>query len=108
MFDIALHGMLLYAISSCSKGVNIFASGLFTALSNGKVSAFCRSCALWLPGSVHFRAPRIWGVNGIWLAIPVAEVLSLAVSIWCLVRFRKVYHYDKKGPVPKVTGPFNR
>ena len=76
------------------KGVNIFASGLFTALSNGKVSAFLSFLRTFgFLVLCIFVLPRIWGVNGIWLAIPVAEVLSLAVSIWCLVRFRKVYHY---------------
>ncbi len=94
VFDIALHGMLLYAISFLLKGVNIFASGLFTALSNGKVSAFLSFLRTFgFLVLCIFVLPRIWGVNGIWLAIPVAEVLSLAVSIWCLVRFRKVYHY---------------
>ena len=94
VFDIALPGMLLYAISFLLKGVNIFASGLFTALSNGKVSAFLSFLRTFgFLVLCIFVLPRIWGVNGIWLAIPVAEVLSLAVSIWCLVRFRKVYHY---------------
>ncbi len=94
VYDIALHGMRLYAISFLLKGVNIFASGLFTAFSNGKVSAFLSFLRTFgFLVLCIFALPKIWGVDGIWLAIPVAELLSLAVSGWCLVRFRHVYHY---------------
>ncbi|WP_367925603.1 MATE family efflux transporter [uncultured Ruthenibacterium sp.] len=94
VYSIALHGMRLYALSFLLKGVNIFSSGLFTALSNGKVSAFLSFLRTFgFLVLCIFLLPKLWGVNGIWLAIPVAEILSLAVSGWCLFRFRSVYHY---------------
>ena len=94
VFDIASDGMKLFAIGFLFMGFNIFASGLFTALSNGLVSAvlaFLRTfvfliAAIWL-------LPLLFGVPGVWFAIPAAELLALAVSLACIFRFRSRYHY---------------
>lgn len=94
VFDIASDGMKLFAIGFLFMGFNIFASGLFTALSNGLVSAvlaFFRTfvfliAAIWL-------LPLLFGVPGVWFAIPAAELLALAVSLACIFRFRSRYHY---------------
>lgn len=40
-----------------------------------------------------FVLPLIWGLNGIWLAVVFAEILSLVVSIMFLVMNRKKYQY---------------
>lgn len=94
VFQIAKHGFTLFSISFLFTGVNIFSSALFTAFSDGKVSAiisFLRTfvflivCLLVLP--------LILEIDGIWLAVPVAEGLALIVSIYYLVRYRKTYHY---------------
>ncbi|MBS5122705.1 MAG: hypothetical protein KHZ06_07440 [Blautia sp.] len=37
--------------------------------------------------------PLIWGIDGIWLAVPVAEAVSLFVSVYCLIRYKKIYKY---------------
>ena len=37
--------------------------------------------------------PAIWGVTGVWLAIPVAEFVTLFLSIFYQRRKRTVYHY---------------
>ena len=38
-------------------------------------------------------APRLLGVDGIWLSIPAAEALALLVSAWYMVRLKPVYGY---------------
>ena len=73
---------------------NIFSSGFFTALNNGVISAiisFARTLIFQL-GSVLIL-PFFIGLNGIWLAIVVAELLALFISIYFFVSKRKVYHY---------------
>ena len=40
-----------------------------------------------------FLLPLVMEVNGIWLTVPVAELLTLGVSIFYFIRLRKVYHY---------------
>ena len=37
--------------------------------------------------------PLVLGVDGIWLAITVAELLCLLVTVSCLVKLRGRYHY---------------
>lgn len=94
VFGLTKYGFAIFSFSFLCTGMNIFASALFTAFSNGKISAilsflrtfvFLTSCLLFLP--------LFWGVDGIWLAVPVAEVMALFVSVYYLVRFKKVYQY---------------
>ena len=35
--------------------------------------------------------PRVWGVMGVWLAVPAAECVMFSVSAACLFRFRRQY-----------------
>ena len=94
VFALAKHGMGLFAIEFLFMGLNIFASGLFTALSNGKISAllsFLRTFAFILPAILIL--PAVWAVDGVWLAVPVAELLALAVSLWFIIRRKKEYGY---------------
>ena len=75
-------------------GFNIFASGMFTALSNGVVSAvlaFSRSFVFMLITMIVL--PLILGVNGIWLATPAAELMALALSAVMFFLYRKRYGY---------------
>lgn len=94
VFGLTKYGFAIFSFSFLCTGMNIFASALFTAFSNGKISAilsflrtfvFLTACLLFLP--------LFWEVDGIWLAVPVAEVMALFVSVYYLVRFKKVYQY---------------
>lgn len=84
----------LYALSYLLSWFNIFSSSFFTALNNGPVSAiisFMRT--LVFETSMIFILPAILGLNGIWLAIGVAEILALFVSGGLLICNRKKYEY---------------
>lgn len=84
----------LYALSYLISWFNIFASSFFTALNNGPVSAiisFMRT--LVFETSMIFIIPAILGLNGVWLAIGVAEILAFFVSGGLLIYNRKKYEY---------------
>lgn len=94
VFSIAMDGFPLYAVSFLFMGISIFASSLFTALSNGTASAvisFARTF-LFLVGML-LLLPRLWGETGVWLAVPAAELLGLAVSAGFLIWGRNKYQY---------------
>lgn len=94
VYNIAVHGMLLFSGTYLFSGVNIFASAMFTALSNGVISAvisFMRTFALILPSILLL--PRFLGTDGIWLAVPMAELICLAVSAFFFLSQNKRYHY---------------
>ena len=94
VFQITKHGFSIFSFSFLFTGFNIFSSALFTALSNGKVSAilsFLRTFVFLV--LFLLLLPLIFYVDGIWLAVPVAEILAFLVSIYYLVKMRRVYHY---------------
>ena len=91
---ITSHGFRLYALSFLISGFNIFGSAFFTALSNGLVSAaisFLRTLIFQV--AAVMTLPQILGIDGIWLAVAVAEALTLLITIWFLLNRRKQYHY---------------
>ncbi|MCI8658913.1 MAG: MATE family efflux transporter [Lachnospiraceae bacterium] len=85
VYKLAVHGFGIFSFGFLFCGWNIFASGMFTALSNGKISAaisFLRTFGL-LAGSI-LLLPRVWGIVGVWLAVPAAEGVMFVVSAGCL------------------------
>ena len=103
VYELVLEGFPIFAVSFLVMGISIFASALFTAFSNGVVSAvisFARTF-VFLVGMI-LLLPWVLGEIGIWLAVPMAEGLGLAVSILFLLWGRKRYHYGK-APEPPQT-----
>ncbi len=94
VYDLAVTGNRICTMALLFIGFNIFASGMFTALSNGVVSAvlaFSRSFVFMMAAMIVL--PMILGVNGIWLATPVAELMAIALSGFMFLRHRKRYGY---------------
>ncbi len=94
VYEIAVVGMRIFCFSYLVKGYNVFASALFTALSNGKISAllsFFRTfvfLALFLLG-----LSTLIGMDGIWIGPVIAEVCAISMSLYFVLKYRKVYHY---------------
>ncbi len=94
VYDLAVTGNKICTVALFFIGFNIFASGMFTALSNGVVSAilaFSRSFVFMLVTMIVL--PLLLGVNGIWLATPAAELMALSLSAFMCLRYRKRYNY---------------
>lgn len=85
---LTVRAIRLYMLCFLICGWNMFVSALFTGLQNGVVSAvaaFARSLVFEL-GAV-WLLPALIGVDGIWLAVDVAELLTLLLSAFLVVRF---------------------
>lgn len=94
LFILTSHAFRLFAFSFLLTGFNIFVSSFFTALNNGVVSAaisFLRT--LVFQTSSVLILPVFFGVDGIWLAITVAEVFACIISVLFLFAKRKNYQY---------------
>jgi len=94
VYNLAVDGNRICTVALVFIGFNIFASGMFTALSNGVVSAvlaFSRSFVFMLAAMLVL--PAILGVNGIWLATPAAELMAFALSLGMFLKYRKRYQY---------------
>lgn len=85
VFELSLSGMRMYGLSFLFSGLNIFAAIRLTAYGKGQYSGiitFLRSFALLL--IFLFTLPKHYGINGMWLAVPAAEFITLFVSIFSL------------------------
>lgn len=94
LLGITVKGMRLYALSFLLCGFNIFGSAFFTALNNGGVSAlisFLRTLVFQVAAILVL--PLVLGIDGIWLAIVVAESLTLFVTLGLFIKYQKRYHY---------------
>lgn len=98
-YDPALHemtvrGFRLYSLAFLMMGVNIFGSGFFTALNDGVVSAvlaFLRTFVFEI--ATILILPALLELDGIWLALCMAEGLSLLVTVYFFAAKRKEYRY---------------
>ena len=94
LYELTVQGFHLYAVSYLLCGCNIFGSSFFTALNNGLASAlisFLRTMVFQCAAVLIL--PVFLEVDGIWLAVTVAETLTLLVTLALLARYRKVYRY---------------
>lgn len=89
VYTIAASGIKLFSLGFLIIGVNIFMSGYFTAIGNGKISAIISvlRSLIFVVATITIL-PSLIGLNGIWLAIPIAELLTI---------FFSVIFYIKKG-----------
>ena len=94
LYAMTCRGFRLYSLSFLCMGFNMFGSSFFTALNNGPVSAlisFLRAF-LFQVGAI-LALPVFLGLDGIWLSVVAAELLALAVTVGCFVKFQKKYRY---------------
>lgn len=94
VYDLAVTGNRVCTIALLFIGFNIFASGMFTALSNGLTSAvlaFSRSFVFMV--ITMLILPAMLGITGIWLATPVAELMALLLSMIMFFKYKKRYLY---------------
>lgn len=97
VFTLALRGLKLFGVSFLFVGINIFTSGLFTALSDGKTSgivSICRAFIFVIIGLIVL--PRILNLDGVWLTVPFAELATLLVSYILLNRYKRIYKIDRE------------
>lgn len=93
-FQMAVEGFRLFSIAYLFNGFNIFFSSLFTALSNGKISALISvSRTLVFLAIMLIILPMLFGLTGVWISVPVAEVLAIGVGVYFYRKNRTVYHY---------------
>ena len=101
-YDQALHemtvsGLKIFSLSFIFSGFSIFGSSFFTALSNGPISAFIsfmRTLVYQMLGVLLL--PLVFGLDGIWYSMLIAEVLAISTTIICILAFNKRYGYLKK------------
>ncbi|MBC6678581.1 MATE family efflux transporter [Zhenpiania hominis] len=95
VYEMAETGIRYLSAAFLFTGVNVFASGFFTAYGNGQISALIslsRALIMVLVGA--FLLSWLFGLHGVWMTLPFAEVTTTALALGMFKRYKNVYHYD--------------
>ena len=91
---LTIRGFRIMSFSYLFQGFAIYGSSFFTALNDGVTSAimsFLRTVIFQV--AAVLLLPMVFGIDGIWYSIVVAEFVAMAVSVIFLIRKKDVYHY---------------
>ena len=94
LFAMTKHAFKVFSFAFILTGLNVFASAFFTALNNGVLSAaisFLRTLVFQMLSVLIL--PLLFGLDGIWFAITVAEICACIISGIFLFKNRQRYHY---------------
>lgn len=94
LYEMTKRGFIFYSLSFVVMGINIYGSSFFTALSNGLVSAlisFLRTLLFQMVAVLVL--PLLFGLDGIWISVVVAEGMALVVTVFFFVTKKKKYGY---------------
>lgn len=94
LMDMTKQAMTIYSLSFLFSGFNIFGSAFFTGLNNGKISAIISFLRTWvIEVASILLLPLILGMEGVWMAIVLAEGVALMVTVSMLLLNKKKYGY---------------
>ena len=94
LLALTARGFLIFSFSFLFTGMSIFGSSFFTALNDGLTSAlisFLRT--LVFQTAAVMILPVFLDIDGLWLSIVVAEMVSFVITLLFLALKRKKYHY---------------
>ena len=94
LLKLTLRGFRIFSFSFLFAGISIFGSSFFTALNNGLISAlisFLRTLVFQIAAVLIL--PIFLGIDGIWLSIIAAEIMSMIITVLLLIKMRQKYHY---------------
>lgn len=92
-YALVREGFPIFAIAFIYMWFSVFASAFFTALGDGLISAVISLGRNIILTSVIIILPLIFGINGIWMSLPVAEFFAFLLAYYLLRRKRKQYGY---------------
>ena len=94
LMELTVSGFRIFSLSFLFMGFAIFGSGFFTALNDGLTSAlisFLRTLVFQI--AAVMLLPLIWGIDGVWISIVVAEFMAVVLTFIFLGVKRKKYNY---------------
>lgn len=93
-FEMAKNGLRIFSIAYLFMGMNILICSMFTSLSNGKVSAFLSLARTFVFLILSLTLlPLAFEITGVWLAVPVAELATIILSVYFYKKYSKKYGY---------------
>lgn len=94
LYDLTLNGIRLISISLLFVGANVFVSGFFVCYGQGLISALVslsQGLVTLVIGLYIFT--YLFGMNGAWLAVTFAEVITLCLSFFLMNKYKTRYNF---------------
>jgi len=92
LYSIAVNGIRLVILALPIVGFQVVASNFFQSVGKAKIAMFAtlfRQVIMLIPLILIF--PGFWGIDGIWLAFPVADTMSaMAVALFLTQEWKKL------------------
>ncbi len=91
MLEIGIPALRIISLSFTFAGYCIVCGSMFQALGNGMyslINSFCRQLLVLLPTA--WILSRISGLSAVWWSYPIAEIVSLLLSTYLLVRIYRL------------------
>ncbi len=95
VYEMAETGVRYLSGAFLFTGINVFASGFFTAYGNGQISALIslsRALIMVLIGA--FTLSWLFGLHGVWMTLAFAEVTTTGLALAMFKKYKDTYHYD--------------
>lgn len=94
LIEATKHAFRVFSVSFLFFGFTIFASAFFTALNNGLISMLIstlKTLVFYILSGLII--PYVFGIDGVWWSIVVAEGLAFITSLIFILYFKKKYKY---------------
>ena len=96
VFSLTWDGLKLFSTVFVFIGLNVFLSGYFTALGNGFISAVISLLrSLFLVVIFILVLPKLIGVSGVWLTMPMSEAVTIFIAIYLYRTYGKHFMKEK-------------
>lgn len=90
VIDMAVHGSRIMGFAFLLNGFNIASASFFTALDNAKWSLVISACRGFIFIVIGITIlPRLFGTDGVWMTVSVAELFTAMISFALLKRIIK-------------------
>ena len=94
MHQEAVRGLRIISVSFLSIGLNTFIAGQFTALSKGWIATILGLLrTVVLDFGFVLVLPLMFGLDGVWMTMPIAEAIAVVLSLGVVFAFGKKLNY---------------
>ena len=94
--SITVRGIRIYLFMLTFVSVSIIGSNFFQSIGKARLAivlSLLRQLILLLP--LIFILPRFIGLDGVWLAQPISDILAIVITLICLIReFKHLYQKE--------------
>ena len=96
LMELALNGISIYSLTLPAVGICILGAVYFQSIGNAKMSivlSLLRQVIVFIP--LILLIPKLLGLNGVWLAFPAAEFVTMLITLYGLVKAIQKCNYSE-------------